>query len=366
MPEYIRDELALLQYERIGALVPIIYFAVAMIAIVGASASGGGFDILYHAILPLGFVIMGVVRSVTWYRRKSHMVDVLKIRRYLRSTTIIAMVMSLVGGLWTIDSYYETVEARRVLAPIFIFMIVFAGAVCLTSLPRAAVGMMSTALFLPLLVMILSPDAGISAMGISLLIVTLLLIGLIVNNFAEIVSGLKLRHELRHLADTDALTGLANRRAFANRFDLGKAEAGEESSLAVVMIDLDGFKRANDQYGHAAGDAVLIEVAERLQMLCTEAQSIARLGGDEFAILFSVTDDRAYYTAQCTAIRKMLSLPYHGDEQAISISASIGLAFYPEHGGNLSSLMHHADGALYREKQKTYREEQRATSRRRA
>lgn len=358
VPAHISDELVRLQFERIGTHVPILYFAIALIAVVAASASGGGFDLLYHIILPLGFIFMGIYRSLVWYRRRSLPLDMAKARRQLQSTTMIALGMSLIGGIWTVDAYLETDEARRVLAPIFIFMIVFASAICLNSLPRAAIGLMITALIPPLVAMIMSDDIGIQAMGICLMIVSILLMGLVVSHFRDMLNNLKLRHELQHLAETDALTGLSNRRAFEARFnalresdheDQGK-DRGQQNSFAVVMIDLNGFKRANDRFGHAAGDAILIEVAQRLEVLCKDAVCIARLGGDEFALLLPNTKNSNHHRDQLAAIRKVLSLPYQGEEENILISASVGLALCPDHGESLSRLMHHADTELYHEK----------------
>lgn len=346
----IRDELAQLQFTRIGSIVPVLYFSIALIAVIAGASSGGGFDLMYHVVLPGGFVVMGCYRCIVWYRRRSLKVDPAKIRRYLHSTTAIALAMGLVGGLWTLDAYYDTREARRVLAPVFIFMITFAGAICLTSMPRAAIGVMILSLTPTLTMMMKSSDIGIQAMAICFVIVSLLTIMLIVNSFHEIVSGLILRHELRQLSETDPLTGLANRRAFRTQFETLSDARGGRQSVALVMIDLDGFKQANDRFGHAAGDAILVQAGERLGTLCPNATSVARLGGDEFAMLIETDGDSAYPEALKRAVHAILSLPYHYRDQQIAISASVGTAHGPKGTINLDTLMRDADSELYRAK----------------
>jgi len=350
VPDRVRDDLVVLQHERIGALIPVLYFTIATIAVVAAAASGGGFDPIYHVVLPGSFVSIGIYRCIVWQLRKSQPVDIGKAARQLRSTTILALIIGLIGGIWTVDAFYTTIEARRVLAPVFIFMLTFAGAICLNSLPKAAIGAMVNALLPATVAMILSTDPGIRAMGISLLIVSMLMCGLVIHNFGQLVSGLKLRLELQRLSETDSLTGLANRRAFGAKFDELAEDLDQHKPIALMMIDLDGFKAANDKFGHAAGDEILEEVASRLRNLCKNAASIARLGGDEFAILFATKGNLNHYIDHKDAIRKVLSLPYICDDQQVFITASIGMASCPADGMTTSSLLQSADVELYAEK----------------
>lgn len=345
---HIRDELAHLQYQRIGSIVPILYFSIAFVAVIAGAASNGGFDVIYQLVLPGGFIVFGSYRCIVWYRRRGAPVSIAKVRRYLRSTSVIALAMGSVGGLWTVDAYFETVETRRVLAPVFIFMITFAGAVCLTSMPRVAAGVMFVTLGPMLTIMFQSSDLGIRAMGVCFIIVSLLTLLLIVNSFNEIVAGLVLRHELKALSETDPLTGLANRRAFTTRFSSAPDTDDGLRTVTLVMIDLDGFKQANDRHGHAAGDAILIQAGERLKSLCPDASCVARLGGDEFAVLLEAGGDS---DALKRAVKAVLSLPYQYRDQEISISASVGTAHGKQGGVTLENLMREADSELYRAKQ---------------
>ncbi len=149
----------------------------------------------------------------------------------------------------------------------------------------------------------------------------------------------------RYLAEFDAMTGLANRATFQDRFAaLDRAPPGRAPFGALLLVDLDGFKPVNDTFGHAAGDACLVEVAARLRLSCREGDLVARIGGDEFAILLATT---APGIAEEVASRLIaaVSRPMTWAGRAFTIGASIGIA---RTGGRPSAdLFVAADAALY-------------------
>lgn len=151
--------------------------------------------------------------------------------------------------------------------------------------------------------------------------------------------------QVQYLANHDTLSGLANRGLF---FELGRQRLElarrQQRPLALLALDLDGFKGVNDQEGHAAGDAVLKEVAQRLQATCRSADVVARLGGDEFMLLLSDCDATQ---AQQTAERLLAALapPWAATQQPVTVS--IGVALSPGGGDTLEELMLHADRSLY-------------------
>ena len=154
--------------------------------------------------------------------------------------------------------------------------------------------------------------------------------------------------EIRRLALTDSLTGLANRNAFNNRFDETIAQSKRrETHVALLMIDLDKFKPVNDQYGHPVGDALLVEVAECLRSICRETDIIARLGGDEFAAVLTDLDDTENAHLPAEKIIAALSKPMTVLGQTVQIGASIGIAFFPGDADNKDALVTLADDALY-------------------
>ena len=156
---------------------------------------------------------------------------------------------------------------------------------------------------------------------------------------------------LESLALKDPLTGLANRRLLADRMSMALSHARRNTStMAVVYLDLDGFKQINNTLGHDAGDALLKMVAERLVATVREEDTVARLGGDEFIIALwhlSGTD------AAATVARKLIDAvaqPYGFGARTVSITTSAGIGIYPVHGEDAETLMKSADLALYEAK----------------
>lgn len=155
---------------------------------------------------------------------------------------------------------------------------------------------------------------------------------------------------LEQLADTDALTGLLNRRGLVQRLDERLAEARRHNEQGVVLfVDMDGLKRINDRLGHAAGDAAIRMVAEGLRNAVRAHDAVGRIGGDEFAVVMSrIGHDRGLASAARIgrAIGR-LTLVHEGE--AVPLSVSVGLA--PFTGAEpAESLLDRADGAMYREK----------------
>lgn len=155
--------------------------------------------------------------------------------------------------------------------------------------------------------------------------------------------------ELFRLANFDALTGLANRGRF---FRLVEEALARSQALAVIMVDLDGFKDVNDTLGNAIGDGILREAAHRLESAVEIEDTVARIGGDEFAILLSGVGDLQQALALSAAINESLARPIVIDGQEIHITASCGVALAPLHTQNPVELLGNADLALCRAKTK--------------
>ncbi|MCG7942008.1 MAG: diguanylate cyclase [Candidatus Thiodiazotropha taylori] len=165
--------------------------------------------------------------------------------------------------------------------------------------------------------------------------------------------------EIQRLATHDALTGLAGLRLAEDRIEMAIAEARREKcKMAVLFIDLDGFKTINDQYGHDAGDALLKEVAARLNSNVREVDTVARMGGDEFLIV--LTSIRTLSDIKRVSEQVVLSVrrPYPYEGQMLEVSISVGVALYPDHGETRETLVRVADRAMYdvkRESKNNYR-----------
>lgn len=156
---------------------------------------------------------------------------------------------------------------------------------------------------------------------------------------------------LESLALQDPLTGLANRRAVAERMSMALAHARRNKTIFVVVcLDLDGFKQVNDSLGHAAGDAVLKMVAARLLATVRAEDTVARLGGDEFMIALWHVRDAGHAAAVASKVIEAVSQPYELEGQVVHITASAGVAAYPADGADADALMKGADAALYEAK----------------
>lgn len=168
--------------------------------------------------------------------------------------------------------------------------------------------------------------------------------------FEDVTESRKNERRIAYMAHHDVLTGLANRASFDECFAATVEHARVAGSrVSLLCIDLDGFKEINDTYGHSTGDAVLREVAKRLE-LSAEGAFIARFGGDEFVLI--VSDDEQMTSSEIVAgrILGMMRTEIAVAEQRLTIGATIGVAQYPGHGTDCESLLRNADVALYRAK----------------
>jgi diguanylate cyclase (GGDEF)-like protein/PAS domain S-box-containing protein len=161
----------------------------------------------------------------------------------------------------------------------------------------------------------------------------------------------RLTDRLSYQAQHDALTGLPNRFLLEDRLQQAIAYANRHQSLlAVLLLDLDGFKYINDSLGHQAGDQVLIEVSNRLRSVIRKTDTLARIGGDEFCLVFSDVHKKSDALRIAQTCLDSLREPIHIAERDYSVSASIGVSCYPEHGSESEVLQQHADTAMYHAK----------------
>lgn len=154
---------------------------------------------------------------------------------------------------------------------------------------------------------------------------------------------------LEHLALHDGLTELPNRRLFEDRLANGvRVATRDRHGLALMVMDLDGFKPVNDTFGHAAGDLLLRLVGVRLRDALRESDTVARLGGDEFGVLVPKLETRGIVPpALIDRILGAFSTPFSIEGAEVKVGASLGIATFPEHGRDGDTLMRHADIAMY-------------------
>lgn len=167
----------------------------------------------------------------------------------------------------------------------------------------------------------------------------------------DVTEKRKFLETLQWQAEHDELTGLPNRFLLSKALDQAIVKAKSQSStVAVGVLDLDGFKQINDRYGHEIGDRLLVAVADRLKHSMRIEDTVARLGGDEFVLILGVRDPKVLESA-LQRLLAALSAVYVIDGIGINISASIGVTLYPNDNENADTLLRHADQAMYKSKQ---------------
>ena len=168
---------------------------------------------------------------------------------------------------------------------------------------------------------------------------------------ASAIERTQMRQRLQQMAQYDQLTHLPNRQLFLDRLQSALARTRRDQTLlSLLFIDLDGFKQVNDTLGHAMGDLLLQRVAQRLLECVRATDTVARLGGDEFVVLLENGHAQEHAVAVAEKILATFGKPFDLEGLQLSIQPSIGVAIYPEHGGDEHHLMSHADEAMYASK----------------
>jgi diguanylate cyclase (GGDEF)-like protein/PAS domain S-box-containing protein len=161
----------------------------------------------------------------------------------------------------------------------------------------------------------------------------------------------QLTNRLAHQAQHDPLTGLPNRALFEERLHGALAQARKHGwHTAVLFVDLDRFKQINDTLGHSVGDALLQQVARRLEDCLRKTDTLARMGGDEFTVLLSELPDYQYSQKVAQKLLDSLKAPFHVEGYELFVSASIGISTFPRDGADAATLERNADSAMYRAK----------------
>ena len=174
----------------------------------------------------------------------------------------------------------------------------------------------------------------------------------IVGLAADVTERVEHQRQLEHIAHYDTLTGVPNRALLADRLVQALARAKRERGLtAVCYVDLDGFKQINDSFGHDAGDKVLVEVTRRIKEAVREDDTVARLGGDEFVVLLVGLQAAEECVGSLHRMLERINQPIAVRGAVLNISASIGVALYPEDEEDADTLLRHADQAMYVAKQ---------------
>jgi diguanylate cyclase (GGDEF)-like protein len=168
---------------------------------------------------------------------------------------------------------------------------------------------------------------------------------------AELAAAHKTKEEFRNLAYHDDLTGLPNRSLLYDRLGIAIEHARRQTSqLAVLFLDLNGFKTVNDSLGHGSGDHLLVELAGRVRRCVRAGDTVARFGGDEFVVLLDGVTGAEDSARVAAKVLDAVQSPFQLDDHELSIGASVGLSLYPDDGTSPDELVKQADAAMYRDK----------------
>ncbi|MFA7270762.1 MAG: PAS domain S-box protein [Sterolibacterium sp.] len=169
---------------------------------------------------------------------------------------------------------------------------------------------------------------------------------------SDVTSRIEYEDQLSHQANHDDLTGLANRSLLMDRIRQAIANAHRYGhSAAVLLVDLDHFKYINDSMGHAAGDQVVRQVAQRLSGCAREGDTVARMGGDEFVLVLNRVEDEQDVARVLERIVDSISKPMRVEGRELHITSSLGASLFPKDGDNPENLLRYADTAMYRAKE---------------
>jgi diguanylate cyclase (GGDEF)-like protein len=169
----------------------------------------------------------------------------------------------------------------------------------------------------------------------------------------ELAAAQEAKEEYRTLAYHDGLTGLPNRTLFHDRLGLAITHSSRlQGHLALLYLDIDDFKGVNDSFGHESGDRVLVELASRIRAAVRAEDTVARVGGDEFVVLLAQVTGGGDAARVAVKVLDAVRHPFRVDGHDVTIAASVGVSVYPDDGTCCDDLVRHADGAMYRDKQR--------------
>ncbi len=346
VPDDIRDDIALLRAHRVETLTPALFLTLAATT---PTAIYAGIATV-HPFIRIGFpVILAsvcLIGLLVLFRNRRRRMSPRRARRVILESTVLSGVMGGMCSLWTVTNWLAAPAATHSYYAMIMAMGSLATAYCLSSIRFATFVNLAIGLVPVASLMLTSGNPPEVAAGTSLVVATIFLLRMVIQQHGQLVDLLQLQRQMRELAHSDPLTALPNRRAFDLRLAEEMERAGKTARFAIALLDLDGFKPVNDRHGHAVGDLLLCEIAVRLRRACGKDAMVARQGGDEFAILVPAGSP-LLATSLADHILSALAAPYRIDGKSIRVGASIGVATWPDGGTSAHKLFETADRALY-------------------
>tara|TARA_R110000824_G_scaffold99123_3_gene236218 strand:+ start:2464 stop:3624 length:1161 start_codon:yes stop_codon:yes gene_type:complete len=346
IPETVRDEFAILSATRLQSQSRALFLAMFLTIPFVLYASSAGADLRVRYGMPLAmasFCLIGFI-SLIKDRNASGSPDLA--RQFIAEATFFSATICVLVSAWCVISWVNAPDDLKLFYPFTLAMGSLTTIYTLATIRLAAILNIIIGIIPITIILLLSGDPLAWSAAASLIMVTTFLFRLITQQNNQFINLLVLQHDMRELAHTDPLTGLYNRRILSERLERQITTEDHQRTFTVALIDLDAFKPINDQFGHAVGDQLLVEVAKRLRLACGSNGIVARMGGDEFAVLLS--PDSSISDAACADhMLAALVPPCIVENHVIRVEASIGIANWPVDGRSASSLLEAADKQLY-------------------
>ncbi|SEI01766.1 diguanylate cyclase/phosphodiesterase [Pseudomonas asplenii] len=346
------------QYIALARQLPLMYFILIVNTWALVATHVESAPLWLSLYIPVAMTLICGIRGTMWWRMRHHPPAPKLIVRALVRTTLLAPPIATAFALWSVALFpYGDIYAQSHVA--FYMAITVIGVIF--SMMHLRPAAQSTALIVNLVFVVFFSTMGNSAFLATALNVVLVSITMLVilNNhyraFTRLVDAQaqaeQLSDENLRLANEDSLTGLPNRRQFFTTLDTEMAKAQASGSrLAVGIIDLDGFKPVNDQFGHSVGDRLLAQVGQRLNGLLEDNMHLARLGGDEFALILSNDASDQTLVSFGQRVCEALATPFLLTDLPVQIGGSLGMATFPDMATNAIEAFEYADYALYHSK----------------
>jgi diguanylate cyclase (GGDEF)-like protein len=345
IPESIRDRFTMLRARRVETQTPMMYLMLLATtptaAWAGAADLHGGIKYGMTALLAV-LCVLGLIENKV---SRSRHLSLRRARLMVKKTASVSGWVGLMCSSWAVVNWLASPPGNHASFAMIIAMGALATVYCLSAIRFAAILNLVIGVVPISVLMLLSGRPAEIAAATSLVLATTILVRFILQGHAMLVDLLQLQHRTSDLAHTDPLTGLANRRALDERLADLLRTGGEAGAFKLALLDLDGFKPVNDRHGHAFGDKLLCSVADRLREAVGEGGLVVRQGGDEFAVL--VPPHSPLHDAPI-ADRLLVSLarPHLIEGISVSVGASVGVARWPDDGGDADALFRHADRGL--------------------
>jgi diguanylate cyclase len=348
VPKDIAGALRLAQFNSVRRQVPMLLLVAALnTAIIMGICAHDGLPLLTYGWMT-GLVLYCTVRAAYLHRQMARPIAPERMSGMMKLNVTMALIMITGLGIMSSVTFVAGIFSSETMIPISLAFGATSIAHCLYTLRPAAIGTLVMGMIPQSIVMILFGDFQSVMLGIAMLTVAGLMIRFVVAQYDQLITSLRLEKQNHDLANTDPLTGIANRRAIMALLAQEHAERAKDGTqFGVALLDLDGFKGVNDTLGHHTGDALLQTVASRLAESALLSDSVGRLGGDEFIIVFRDLNHPEDVSSRATAMLAALCVPADLGGVRVPVASSLGYAVFPIDAGNTEDLLIAADRALY-------------------